>query len=180
MTLSKPRSHRSHARTRTLLPNATPGFRGRGIRAVAGDWAASGIARSGRVGAVCLLAASLFGACDGGEDDGGEAPPTFTEVHERVLQTSCVFSTCHKSGPSPAGEMTLERDVAHANLVEVASPVVAGKIRVVAGDPDASYVMEKLTESMPASGDVMPPDAPLEAERIELVRAWIEAGAADD
>lgn len=180
MTLSKPRSHRSHARTRTLLPKPAPRFRGRGIPLPAGVSSPCVRSRDGRVLAAWLLAAGLLGACDGAEDDGGDAPPTFTEVHERVLQTSCVFSTCHKSGPSPAGEMTLERDVAHANLVDVPSPVVAGKIRVVAGDPDASYVMEKLTAPMPASGDVMPPDAPLEAERIELVRAWIEAGAADD
>jgi hypothetical protein len=180
MTPSKPRSNCSAARTRTLLKDATSRFRGGGISVAGGDWAASSRSRTGRARAISVLAATLLAACDGDEADGGEAPPTFTEIHERVLQTSCVFSTCHKSGPSPAGEMTLERDVAHANLVDVPSPVVAGKIRVVAGDPDASYLMEKLTASMPAAGDPMPPDAPLEAERIELVRAWIEAGAADD
>lgn len=118
-------------------------------------------------------------ACDGG-DDGEPAPPSFTEVHERVFQVSCVFSTCHKGGPSPAGMMSLERDEAHAALIDVPSSVVAGKIRVVPADPDASYVLEKLTAPMPADGDTMPPNAPLEAERIDLVRQWIEAGAADD
>lgn len=118
-------------------------------------------------------------ACDGG-GDGEPAPPTFGEVHERVFQVSCVFSTCHKGGPSPAGDMSLEREEAHAALVEVSSSMATGKVRVVPGDPDASYLLEKLTAPMPAAGETMPPDAPLEAERIDLVRQWIEAGAADD
>jgi hypothetical protein len=125
-----------------------------------------------------MLALALCAACDGGEPQ--PAPPTFTEVHERVLQVSCVFATCHKGGPSPAGDLSLERDEAYANLVDVPSSVVDGEIRVVPGDPEASYVIDKLTATMPADGDPMPPDAALEADRIELVRAWIEAGAVDD
>jgi hypothetical protein len=121
---------------------------------------------------------TLTAACDDGEQT--DAPPTFTEVHERVLQTGCVFVTCHKSGASAAGMMALDRDVAHANLVDVPAAMAPGKIRVVPGDPDASYVMEKLTNPMPTVGEQMPPDAPLEQERIDLVRKWIEAGAADD
>lgn len=117
-------------------------------------------------------------ACDSG--DPADEPPTFTEVHERVLQTGCVFATCHQAGASSAGMMSLERDEAHANLVDVPAAAAPGKIRVVPGDPDASYVIEKLTNAMPTAGEQMPPDAPLEDDRVELVRAWIEAGAADD
>lgn len=132
-----------------------------------------------RLGARAFVSTlGLVTACE--SSDPADAPPTFTEVHERVLQVSCVFSTCHKGGPSPAGDLSLERDEAHASLVDVPSSVVADRIRVVPGDPEASYVLEKLTAAMPADGDPMPPDAPLEPERIELVRAWIEAGAADD
>lgn len=129
--------------------------------------------------AACVVLVAATSACDSG-DDGEPAAPSFTEVHERVFQVSCVFSTCHKGGPSPAGEMSLERDEAHAALVEVPASMAAGKVRVVPGDPEASYLIEKLTAPMPAAGETMPPDAPLEADRIELVRQWIEAGAADD
>lgn len=120
----------------------------------------------------------LLAACESGEPSA--MPPTLGELHERVLEPSCTFATCHGSGPSPAGALSLERDVAHASLVDAPSSVVSGAILVVPGDPDASYVMAKLTATPPAAGESMPPDAPLEAERIELVRAWIEAGAVDE
>lgn len=117
-------------------------------------------------------------ACDDGEQ--GDAPPTFSELHERVLQPSCVFATCHQQGASAAGMMALDRDVAHASLVDASAVAAPGRIRVIPGDPEQSYVMEKVTSAMPTAGEQMPPDAPLEAERVELIRAWIEAGAADD
>ncbi len=125
-----------------------------------------------------LLLGLVLTACGGSEPS--DAPPSFTEIHERVLQPSCVFATCHESGPSPAGMLSLAANDAYAGLVEVRSSVVTAKVRVVPGDPSASYLMEKLTEAMPTAGDPMPPGAPLEDDRIELVRAWIEAGAADD
>ncbi len=121
--------------------------------------------------------ALVMGACDA---DGGDPPPTFAAVHERVLQPGCVFATCHKASATPGGSLSLERDVAHMNLVDVASAAVPDRLRVVAGDPDASYLLDKLTSMTPAAGTIMPPGAPLEAERIDLVRDWIAAGAADD
>ena len=125
-----------------------------------------------------MMVLGLLAACEASEPAG--MPPTLDELHERVLQPSCVFATCHGSGPSPAGELSLERDGAHASLVDMPSSVVPDAILVIPGDPDASYMMQKLTATVPTAGESMPPDAPLEAERIELVRAWIEAGAADD
>jgi hypothetical protein len=118
-------------------------------------------------------------ACD---EQSSEVPPTFTELRERVLTPGCVFATCHKSGATSAGMMNLEGtdDEVHARLVDVPAAGITGRIRVIAGDPDTSYVMEKLTSDTPAAGERMPLDAPLEPDRIELVRAWIEAGAAND
>lgn len=99
----------------------------------------------------------------------------------QVLTPSCVFATCHKSGASPAGSLDLEGedDAVHMRLVNVPA-TVTGRLLVVPMDPDGSYVMEKLTSDMPTAGVRMPMTGPLEPNRIELVRAWIEAGAAND
>lgn len=121
-----------------------------------------------------LIVLAGFAACD---DGGGEDPPaavTFVEVRERVLEASCAFMACH-SGASPAGMLGLQGEDAHAQLI--ADSPMAGKPRVVPGDSASSYLMEKLSAPMPAFGDPMPPPAPLEAERLELVRAWIDDGA---
>jgi hypothetical protein len=104
--------------------------------------------------------------------------PTFTEVQTEVFDQSCVFSACHK-GASPAGEMNLELD-AYDDIVNVPSTQHATKVRVKPGDPSGSYLMDKLL-NMPVMGtDEMPPGAPLSEARIDMIRAWIEAGALDD
>jgi hypothetical protein len=75
-----------------------------------------------------------------------------------------------------------------ANLVGVA-PVPelecggAGTDRVVPGDPDGSLVVQKIEAAIDplrfaACGDPMPRSGrPLSRARIDLVRAWIAAGA---
>ena len=68
----------------------------------------------------------------------------------------------------------------HDKLVGVASTGAPDRIRVVAGDPGASYLMEKLTSAKPAAGTQMPPTEPLSPERIQRVRDWIAAGAKND
>jgi hypothetical protein len=122
-----------------------------------------------------ILVALVCGACD----DGGGTPDgvSFVEIRERVLQPSCSFMACH-SGASPAGMLGLADDDAHAQLMAT-SPLTM-RARVVPGDADASYVMEKLTETAPEQGEQMPPTAPIDDDRIELVRAWIEGGAPSD
>lgn len=104
------------------------------------------------------------------------APATLSEIEAEIFVKSCTFSACHK-GAAPAGGLSLEGGT-HAKLVDVAAVGTMATL-VVPGDPDASYLMEKLT-AMPAVGDPMPPGAPLSSAKIEMIRGWIEAGAADD
>lgn len=120
-----------------------------------------------------VILAFVLVACDSGEQEPDAV--SFTEIRERVLQPSCAFMACH-SGASPAGMLGLsEDDDAHAQLLGT-SPLTM-RVRVVPGDSAASYVMEKLTAETPEAGDPMPPTAPIDDERIELVRAWIDDGA---
>ena len=75
--------------------------------------------------------------------------------------------------------LNLEAASSHANLVGIASTQDAGIQRVNAGDPNASYLIQKL-EGTAATGDVMPPSGGIPQADIDVVREWISAGAVDD
>lgn len=120
--------------------------------------------------------------CESDSDGAGAdimAPAaTLTEVAGEVFAKSCTLSSCH-SGPKPAAGLSLEGAV-HDKLVGVASADAAGRTLVVAGDPDESYLVEKLSTDTPAVGGRMPQNGTLDATRLALVRSWIAAGAKDD
>ena len=105
--------------------------------------------------------------------------PTFAELHSKVLAPGCVFSSCHQ-GAAAAGGLSLELAVAYSNLVDVQAVGAPDRVRVVPGDLDASYLLDKLENPSPDAGDPMPPTAPLSDTRLDMVRAWIEAGALND
>jgi hypothetical protein len=103
---------------------------------------------------------------------------TFTRVHE-VLFRRCVI--CH--GTNGRLDMTT-RMLAYRNLVGVGAmgPSCMGgdRVRVVAGDPARSLLLEKVNP-MPSCGARMPRGAmPLTAAEIALIRGWIAAGARND
>ena len=64
-------------------------------------------------------------------------------------------------------------------LVGIQSSQDAGFQRVEAGDPDNSYLVQKL-EGTASTGQVMPPGAPLPQTEIDVIRQWITDGAIDD
>lgn len=128
-----------------------------------------------------VLAPCLLAAC-GGEEPSG--PPTFTQVQAQVFQPSCTFAGCH-GGAGPAEGLVLESG-SHGNIVNVASVQVPEKMLVVPNDEAASYLMDKLLDrDLPKgpNGDWLPMPItgyPLDDARIEMVRAWINAGAPND
>lgn len=148
---------------------------------------------------VLLLALGLFTGC--GDDSSGSAgdgdgdgsagmsgdgdgdgmmeviDPTYANIQERVFVASCSsFSSCHDSSGPPAQGLDLETDAITA-LVGVESTVAAGRILVVAGDPDNSYLIEKIESMTPAVGVQMPPNQPLDQNKIDALKAWIADGA---
>jgi hypothetical protein len=125
-------------------------------------------------------------ACAGESADtaGPAAEPTLTNVQSTVFDASCAFSTCHGEGGGNAG-LSLLPGESWAELVGVAAEgdadgVPDGETRVIAGDPDGSYLVKKLEGAEGIVGDTMPQSSPLDAERLQLVRDWIESGALDD
>jgi hypothetical protein len=113
-------------------------------------------------------------SCGPGEE---EIPPTFTNVQSQVFNLSCVFSACH-TGAAPAAEMGLNMG-AYEDIVNVASMQVPAKVRVKPGDPDGSYLMDKLLGKQTV-GEPMPQGGMLEEQRLDLIRRWILAGAPND
>lgn len=58
-------------------------------------------------------------------------------------------------------------------------PDVSPRWRLLPGEPDSSYVVEKIMQASPKFGLRMPMDGPpyLSSTDMELVRSWIEDGA---
>lgn len=133
--------------------------------------------------------ALLLAGCATPEDTGdtaGELAPTLSNVQARVFTPSCAFSTCHLQGDGGAN-LLLSDGQAWAELVGVPAEGDAasgappeGALRVVAGDAANSYLVAKLRGADGIVGDRMPDPAGLDAERLALVEAWIDAGALDD
>lgn len=141
---------------------------------------------------VALLIVTLT-ACNGtgeGLDENGQplnapnpAPPTnrdisatFTDIQLKVLTKSCALSGCHLGPAAPKG-LRLDADSAYDLLVNQASQEQPNILRIKPGDPDNSYIIQKL-EGTAASGLQMPRNrAPLSVETIQAFRKWIEDGA---
>jgi hypothetical protein len=111
-----------------------------------------------------------------GEQDSGPGEPTFTRVHEEVLQLSCAFSSCHGGTASP---LDLRDGDAHAAMVGVAASV-DGEVLVIPFDPDGSYVVKKVENAGGIDGDPMPPSSVISDQQLALLRDWISLGALDD
>jgi hypothetical protein len=88
---------------------------------------------------------------------------------------------CH-AGSRPAAGLSLSAGTSYTQLVnQPASGCSDGRLRVVPGRPDQSYLMNKLTGVGMCFGRQMPlMGASLSATQIDLVRAWICRGALND
>lgn len=106
------------------------------------------------------------------------APVTLAEIQAEVFTPSC--AGCH-SGPTgntlPAGMDLSSTSASHAALVGVTSLQVGSLERVTPGNPDDSYLIQKL-EGTNAVGTRMPQGGPfLDQATIDRIRDWISDGA---
>jgi len=108
----------------------------------------------------CVLL--LVAGCAG---DPNDRPATWAYIHAAIIAPNCATSSCHSKLADTAGVELDDRDIAYG--------VLTSRSYVVPGDPGCT-LMALL------DGDErqrMPPDAPLPADDIELIRTWILAGA---
>jgi hypothetical protein len=99
----------------------------------------------------------------------------FQEIQDTIFTPIC--TTCHIGTGAPQG-LRLDAGNSYAMLVNVASAEVPAALRVNPGNPNASYIVQKI-EGTAAVGVRMPANGPpyLPQDRIDLVRRWIAAGA---
>jgi hypothetical protein len=117
-----------------------------------------------------------------GSDPCDDATSTLDFLERRVFAPTCSRDTCHV-GPQSEHTLSLLPGEAHLNLVGVQPDNVtarrAGKLRVDPGNPDNSFLLDKLRGTLdPDEGERMPRGLPkLSKKEIALLEAWIAAGA---
>lgn len=106
----------------------------------------------------------------------GAIIPTLQSIQDQVFTPTCAVSGCHTGG-APTGGMNLENGNSYFSLVGVSSIGDNSFQRVTAGDPDNSYLIQKLEGT--ASGGVRMPSGgiPLPDTTIKTIRQWITDGA---
>lgn len=136
-----------------------------------------------------IVALPALGACDEKlRDLTGPTPdlqPTFTSIQRDIFQTTdlagrslCVG--CHTNvGRNPAGSLNLIEGAAYGSLVNVPSPNKPGAIRVIPGDPENSYLIQKLEGRSGIVGMRMPRTGGpyLTDGQILVIKRWIAIGA---
>jgi len=104
---------------------------------------------------------------------------TFSAMQANIFAPSCAFSGCHSGTAAPVG-LQLDADVAYDSLVNQPSVQQSDFARVSPGDPDNSYLIQKL-EGTAAVGLQMPRNQPpLSIDTINAIRQWIADGAPND
>ena len=138
---------------------------------------------------VMVLAVVTLAACDEKLSTlAGPTPslePTFASIQQLIFEatdssgrTPC--TTCHSNtGRTPSGGLNLNHDVAYDQLVNLASRAKTGAVRVVPGDADNSYLIQKLDGASGIVGRRMPFNGPpyLTDGQLLILKRWIAIGA---
>lgn len=120
---------------------------------------------------LAALVAAATAAC-GVETD--TRPATATYIQAAILEPSCGRETCHSSSVKIEG---LAFDTREAFLEAAAETVYKGAV----GPGETQADRSKLYQVLVGERDPqMPPDGPLTADDIDLIAAWINAGAQDN
>jgi Carboxypeptidase regulatory-like domain len=133
------------------------------------------------VASLGLLVVVVTGvACGGNGVDEAGAPVAYEEVQAVFEEYGC--TSCH---PGVNASLDLTPGNSYEQLVGVQALEDPTLVRVVAGDPERSFLYLKLggaapVADIPAIGTRMPPRAPpIDSEDLDLVRRWILQGAKD-
>src|SRR5689334_13236743 len=113
---------------------------------------------------------------NGGGGSGSTLTPDLQSIQEHVFTPIC--SVCHAGAAAPLG-FRLDAASAFAMLVNAPSVEVPSLRRVSPGNPDASYLIQKLEGHAAVGGQMPLGQAPLPQATINVIRQWISNGAAN-
>lgn len=126
---------------------------------------------------VFTVGGALIQSCSSSENEmpiqGRSCTPDLASIQKNIFVRSCASAGCH-SATEPAAFLNLMSANLESELVGVASSVCDSKLRVVPGDPEQSFLYEKMSSDKPACGTRMPPSAPLSAEDLACIQQWIQ------
>jgi len=110
----------------------------------------------------------------GSEGGGGTLTADFQSIQDNVFTPIC--SVCHAGGAAPQG-LRLDATNSYAMIVGVPSTEDSSVLRIKPGEPDNSYLIQKI-EGHASVGAQMPfGGPPLSAATIATMRQWVTNGA---
>ena len=133
----------------------------------------------------------LLSACEAGSGEGLDAngnpvsipsviplAGNIASIQANIFSPNCALSGCHSStNPAPPQGLVLGPAASFFNIVSQPSAGVPALNLVEPGDPDNSYLVQKV-EGTAGVGQQMPRNLPpLSNEKIQALRSWISDGA---
>jgi hypothetical protein len=112
---------------------------------------------------------------NGGGGGGSALTADLQSIQDNVFTPIC--TACHAGAAAPLG-FRLDAASAFAMLVNAPSVEVPTLLRVSPGDPDSSYLIQKLEGHAQVGGQMPLGQAPLPQATIAVIREWIANGAA--
>lgn len=114
--------------------------------------------------------------------------PTLTSIQQDIFSAADAAGRpactgCHtNAGRNPSGQLNLAPGFSHAQLVNRASVSKSNAVLVIPGDPDNSYLVQKLEGHSGMVGQRMPRGGGpyLTDGQMLVIRAWIQRGAKND
>lgn len=124
----------------------------------------------------------------GSEDPGAGGPTdsdepadsstvTLAQLSAEIFTPTCAAAGCHAAS-RPAENMPLTADLIAAAIIDVPSNQLPDIKRVDPGNPDGSYLLQKVRGT--GAGAQMPIGGVLSDEQIQRIADWIAAGASTD
>lgn len=141
--------------------------------------------------ALAILVISTTGCDESLREFAGPTPnlePTFSSIQRDIFSAPdasgrAACTGCHTNvGRTPASGLNLADATAHSALVNRSSVAKAGAVLVVPGDPNNSYLVQKIEGAAGIVGQRMPRTGGpyLTPNQIAIIRRWISLGAANN